>query len=102
MMNNRRSGQSAVEWIVIVGIIGFVLALVGGLLYPRVVGNKQLIDFKQSFNAAYVLGDNGKFVRHEIKAWNDYESSDSVQVILKDGTTIYTHLRNVKLVKESK
>jgi len=101
-MKDRKSGQSAVEWIVLVGIIGFLLALIGGLLYPRVVGNKQLIDFKQSFNVAYVLGDGSKFVRHEIKAWNDYKNSDSVQIILKDGTPIYTHLRNVKLVKESK
>ena len=101
-MKDRKSGQSAVEWIVIVGITGFLLAVLGWLLYPRVFGNKQLIDFKQQFNVAYVLGDDSKFVRHEIKAWNDYENSDSVQVILKDGTTIYTHLRNVKLVKESK
>jgi len=101
-MKDRRSGQSIVEWLVIAGIVAFVIAIVGGLLYPRVVGNKQFIDFKQSFNVAYVLGDDSKFVRHEIKAWNDYKNSDSVQVILKDGTPIYTHLRNVKLTKEAK
>jgi len=79
----------------------FVLAIVTfGIFNKYVFGNKQFIDLKQNFNVAYVMGDNNKFEKVRIKSWNDYENSDSVQLILEDGTAIYTHLMNVKLTKE--
>ena len=85
-------------------IIGVILLIIALALVPianrHIFGNKQFFDFKQNFNTAYILSDGGKFEKVRIKAWKDYENSDSIQVIIEDGTPIYTHLRNVKLTKE--
>ena len=89
----------------LIGIIGAILlslaCLVGfGIYRDNIHGNKQFLDMKTRFNTAYILGDDCKFEKCRISAWNDYADSDSVQVILEDGTPIYTHLRNVKLTNE--
>lgn len=87
-------------WI-IVALLLFLACLVGwGNYKNNIHGNKQFIDMKTRFNTAYILGDDGKFEKCRISAWNDYADSDSVQVVLEDGTPIYTHLRNVKLTNE--
>jgi len=86
---------------IVIGVVLFIIALaLASIANRHVFGNKQFFDFKQNFNTAYILSDGGKFEKVRIKAWKDYENSDSVQVILEDGTPIYTHLRNVKLTKE--
>ena len=96
-----KSGQTVIEYLVIGGII---LLIIGLCLFPifnkYVFGNKSIVDFKQNFNVAYVLGDSNMFDRVKIKAWKDYENSDSIQIIDINGKPIYTHLRNVKLTKE--
>lgn len=88
---------------VIIAIISLILLslVTFGIFNKYVFGNKQFIDFKQKFNVAYVMGDSNRFDRVKIKAWNDYDKSDSIQIILEDGTPIYTHLANVKLSKEN-
>lgn len=86
--------------VILVAILVFGLVTFG-IFNKYVFGNKQIIDFKQNFNVAYVLGDSNRFEKVRIKAWKDWENSDSIQVILEDGTPIYTHLRNVKLSKEN-
>jgi hypothetical protein len=83
-----------IGFLLVVGLCGF------GFFNKYVFGNKQMIDFKQSFDTAYVLVDGGRFEKMKIKAWKDYDNSDSIQIILEDGTPIYTHLMNVKLTKE--
>lgn len=101
MNNNKsKSGQTIVEYVVGGGIL---LAIIGAVLMfcvKYVVGNKQLVDFNQNFNVAYVLADDSKWEKHKIKAWKDWENSDAVQIIKEDGNALYTHLMNVKLVKE--
>ena len=90
------------EKIIAALIILFIVGLATfGIFNKYVFGNKQFIDFKQNFNVAYIMGDNNKFDKVRIKSWNDYENSDSIQIILEDGTAIYTHLVNVKLSKEN-
>ena len=81
-------------------VIVLVIAVLFGVFNKYVFGNKQLIDLKQNFNVAYVLADDGKFQKVSISAWKDWENSDAIQVVTKDGKPIYTHLRNVKLTRE--
>lgn len=85
-------------------LVIIVFLLIGGIFFiiikDYVIGNKQLIDFNQNFNVAYIMGDSNRFERVRIKAWKDWENSDAVQIILENGTPIYTHLHNVKLTKE--
>lgn len=95
-----RKGQAIVEWTVFLCILLVLGGVVFGICNKYVFGNKQVIDLKQNFNVAYVLGDDAKFERVEISKWCDYDKSDTIQVITKDGRTIYTHSSNVKLVKE--
>ena len=86
---------------VIIGTIIIIVAFIGwGIIKNNIYGNKQFIDMKTRFNTAYILEDDGKFKKYKITAWNDYNESDSVQVVLEDGRPIYTHLRNVKLTNE--
>ena len=99
-IEDRRSGQTAVEWFVIL-LLGIVLLIPVGVFINRcILGNKQIVDFKQNFNAAYVKGDSNIWTRVEIKAWKDYGESDSIQIVMPDGKAVYTHLSNVKLVQE--
>ena len=97
---NNKSGQTFIEWIIVGGIILVIFVCVFCIFNKYIFGNKQFVDFKQNFNVAYVLGDSNMFERVKIKAWKDYENSDSIQVIDENGKPIYTHLRNVKLTKE--
>lgn len=88
-------------WGVLGAVIILLVASVGWKIYKNNIhGNKQFVDMKTRFNTAYVLGDDGKFERFRISNWCDYPQSDSVQVVLENGTAIYTHLRNVKLTNE--
>ena len=87
---------------VVIGVIIIVLGIVTfGFFSKHIFGNKQIIDFNhQKFNVAYILGDSNKWEKVNIKAWKDWENSDSIQVITEDGKAIYTHLMNVKLMEK--
>ena len=93
-----KRGQTIVEVIVVVAIIAIIVAVIFGFGSKHIVGNKQIIDFnRQKFEVAYVLGDDNKWEKVRIKAWKDWENSDSIQIVREDGSYLYTHLRNVKL-----
>ncbi len=81
----------------IIIVLGFVTF---GFFSKHIFGNKQIIDFNhQKFNVAYVLGNSNVWEKVNIKAWKDWENSDSIQIITEDGKAIYTHLMNVKLME---
>lgn len=87
--------------VLIAALVLFIFGVAGWAVFrDNIHGNKQFFDMKTRFNTAYILGDDGKFEKYRISAWNDYPQSDSVQVVLENGTAIYTHLRNVKLTDE--
>lgn len=80
----------------IVGLVG-----IGGIFATKfVLGNRQLLDFNQHFNVAYISCPDGTNARVEIKTWKDWENSDSIQVVSVDGKPYYTHLSRVVLTKE--
>lgn len=85
----------------VIGMIIIVLGIVTfGFFSKHIFGNKQIIDFNhQKFNVAYVLGNSNVWEKVHIKAWKDWENSDSIQIITEDGKAIYTHLMNVKLME---
>lgn len=37
-------------------------------------------------------------IKVEVKKWNDYDDSDAIFVIAKDGTTYYTNIRDCVLI----
>lgn len=96
-----KKGFTAIELLVVIGILGILFATVFSFGAKHVVGNKQIIDFNhQRFNVAYVRVDNNTWEKVKIKAWKDWKDSDAVQIIKHDGNAIYTHLCNVKLCAE--
>ena len=67
---------------IIIAMVVIGLFIVFGFFSKHIIGNKQIIDFNhQRFNVAYVLGDSNKWEKVHIKAWKDWENSDSVQII---------------------
>lgn len=102
-----REGQTIVEWLVVTGIAALTIGIFGtigfGCWNRHIHGNKQFIDLKQNFNVAYVELDRAKpVVRVNVRKWNDYPESDSVQIITDDGKVYYTHLSRVVLCNEQK
>ena len=87
--------------ITILVIVVLVLAIIIPSCYVKHVhGNKQFFDFNQSFNTAYVEFPDGTSQTIKIQAWNDYDNSDSIQIIDMNGKPYYTHLNRVILTKE--
>lgn len=79
----------------IVGLVG-----IGGIFVTKfVIGNRQFVDFNHNFNIAYVSFPDGTFETIQIKAWKDYENSDSIQFIDINGKPYYTHLNRVILTR---
>ena len=86
---------------VVIAIAAILLGIIFGFCSKHVFGNKQIVDFNhQKFTTAYVLGNSNVWEKVSVKAWKDWENSDSIQIVTPDGKAIYTHLRNVKLVQE--
>lgn len=96
-MHKLRKGATFMEFTIAASVL---ILLCGGLFFgcfnKYVVGNKQFVDFNQSFNYAYIEID-GKVERIEISAWKDWKDSDAIQFVSKDGKVYYTHLSRVIL-----
>lgn len=60
--------------------------------------NRTVFDTTYTFNHAFVSLPDGSCVDGPIRAWNDWEDSDMLQVTFSDGTVYYTHSSNVVLV----
>ena len=100
-IDNKKTDLTLAEVIIITGIIAVVSVVCFGFFSKHVFGNKQIVDFNhQKFTTAYVLGDSNVWEKVSVKAWKDWENSDSIQIVTPDGKAIYTHLRNIKLVQE--
>ena len=101
MCKSNKKGQTMAEVLVVVGIIALIGVCLFGFFSKHIFGNKQIVDFNhQKFTTAYVLGDSNVWTKVKVKAWKDWENSDSIQIVTPDGNAIYTHLCNVKLVQE--
>jgi len=77
-------------------IIALVLVLLTAWLLCGC--NKTIFDTTYTFNYAFVSLPDGSCVDGPIRAWNDWEDSDMLQVTFSDGTVYYTHSSNIVLV----
>lgn len=86
---------------VVIALIFIAFCCFGGFSCwnKYVHGNKQFVDMKQNFSTAYIKMD-GKTEKVAVKCWNDYDKSDTIQVVAKDGKVYYTHSVNVILTNE--
>lgn len=85
--------------VVIAILLGIAYVIRGGknILFG---GNRQVFDTKYRFNWAIIELGNGELLEGKVKAWNDYEDSDAVQIIMEDGTVFLTHYSKVLLCSE--
>ena len=76
-------------------------AIIGALSLSALTGcscNKQIMDFKYSFNKAIIFnGDTATII--EIQKWNDYDG-EQIQLITKDGAVIVTSSFDTKLIND--
>ena len=59
--------------------------------------NKQIFDTNWNFDYAYVKLPNGQIVEGPLDSWNDFDSSDCVQVKI-NGIVYLTHYVNVVMI----
>ena len=64
------------------------------------IGNKQIVDTTYTYKKAIVKMPDGEAKKIELSSWADYENSDAISIIGKNGEHIYTHLNNVVLIGE--
>ncbi len=74
-------------------IIFAVLAIATILIMSTGCGNRQILDFDNTFKYAIIEGIG----EIEITSWRDYAESDMIQVSAKDGTVYLTHSNKVIL-----
>ena len=67
------------------------------------LGNRNVgLDFKQSFDYAYIYGLNGELVvEGNVTSWRDFDESDVIQITIGDKTYL-THYVNVTMVRYDK
>ena len=81
--------------LLILGVIGYGLFQ---LFYPRIAGNKTVIDLKYKYDKAIITMNNEK-IEIEIDSWSDYEG-EQIQIIGKNGKVYLVSSFNTILVKE--
>jgi len=88
--------------IIILGSIAAILFLTSAVTrfyLNYVVGNKLWQDKYQTFNVAYILGDDNKWERVPIKTWIQLNAHEC-QVTTTNDIPIYTSFSNIKLTLE--
>ena len=62
-------------------------------------GNRAMFDTTWTFERAIIFLPDGEKIEGAVTTWDDYESSDMIQVTI-DGETYLTHSANVILISE--
>lgn len=83
------------RWMMLVAIL-VVAFLIGSVL--TACGNKQLLDFNQKFEYAYVRWPDGTAEKLELKSWKDYDG-EQIQITTDEGTYLF-HSANCVLAHE--
>lgn len=75
--------------------------LIGVILFSTIIlagcGNRSVIDTKYTFTKAKIVLGN-ETIDVEVSQWRDYENSDQIQIIDKNGKVYLTHISNVLLM----
>lgn len=61
--------------------------------------NRQIVDFAQGFDYAYISMPDGTVIQGKVDSWRDFEDGDQLQVKI-DGKTYLTNSTNVVLIKK--
>ena len=86
---------SKITMFTVVCVFLVLIVLGAGML---LFGNKQLLDFNQKFEYAYVCWPDGTAEKLTIKSWRDYDG-DQIQITTDKGTYLF-HAENCVLAHE--
>ena len=78
-------------------ILGVLAIIIVAFMLFATSCNKQLIDFQNQFNYAYIQLPNGEVVSGRIDSWTDFEDGDQLQVTI-DGNVYLVHSSDCVLV----
>lgn len=79
-------------------VVSIVLILVSGVLLLASCSNKQIFDFNQTFEYAYVCWPDGTAEKLAIRSWKDYDG-EQIQITTDKGTYLF-HSENIVLAHE--
>ena len=98
MKNDKRISVIAFDVITVVIVCILCIIILAPYLFPRIFGNKTMIDFKYQYNKA-ITSINGEKIEIEIDTWKDYEG-EQIQIISKDGKVYLLSSFNTLLIGE--
>lgn len=81
-----------------VAVVIAVIMLVTVMLFCASCGNKQVFDFNQKFEYAYVCWPDGTAEKLKISSWKDYDG-EQIQITTDEGTYLF-HSANCVLAHE--
>lgn len=86
----------------VIAVLIAVLIVIGVLAVMSIFsgcGNKQFFDTTYTFDKAIIYLQDGTTVEGEVESWDDYDSSDQIQVKI-DGKVYLVHSTNITLIAE--
>jgi hypothetical protein len=63
--------------------------------------NQAMFDTTYKFDRAIIKISEEQIIEIQVKTWQDYENSDTVQIMDTNGNVYLTHYSNVVLIKEN-
>lgn len=63
------------------------------------ISNKMYSKWGTDYFDKAIINTHKEIIEIEIKQWKDYDDSDAILIISKDGTIYYTNLTNCTLIK---
>lgn len=78
----------------------FIIAIVLGALLLTSC-NQAMFDTTYKFDRAIIKISEEQTIEIQVKTWQDYENSDTVQIMDTNGNVYLTHYSNVVLIKEN-
>ena len=62
--------------------------------------NQGIVDLHLKFERAIIKLPNGDVLDMKIRKWYDYQNSDQIQVVTKDGEVYLVHSANIALIHD--
>ena len=62
--------------------------------------NQGIVDLHLKFERAIIKLPNGDVLDVKIRKWYDYQNSDQIQVVTKDGEVYLVHSANIALIHD--
>lgn len=76
-----------------------IIAILSALLLTSC--NQAIFDTTYKFDRAIIKISEEQTIEIQVKTWQDYENSDTVQIMDINGKVYLTHYSNVVLIKEN-